>query len=1244
MQMDNLLKQKPIPLTDERAAMFGLLDRFAAFIGGYRGQYASITQKMNQDLQQRQQDSANALKRLANTQHGEQEALLSEHRSRVAQQEQAITAAKNKAMASIQKLEEDVLVFENGQKTDLANKQSAREKELSGYCAIRDELTDCMRALDETLGVTWLGESKLENILSNQTISDQITSQSQALAAVAHTQVRAANDACMEVAEITASLPMKVIFHGKRTSLIVSVAEQEAKAKAAVTFLQKLYRDEQKKKQEESKTACKKKRSDCNNRKEAVINERDLAIQKANELIQKENVRYQAQINKMRTDHQQNYTQQEQYYNAQIAAARKQWEGTLAKCSQTFIAAAEEQFPAANMNAWMHQFWMHPRIVEDYSKITGTQMNVLLGMAEVDISAWFSGATGEVIKKVMTKYFYLFGTNKEEATKSYFAGKLRLPYCISIEEGNSLLISYDDKSEERAKNVLNAFGMRMLCSVAATMMRFQLFDATGIGAFGKLLALDPAKANNASEATVKSIAIGESGKVHSDPADISRQIEETKTQLDDLSAQLINYASLRQFNDKNPLSRQIYKSILMMNFPAGLTEKEIRVMNAMTVDCRKWGFSMFLAQPDKEIGAVKPELKRVINELCGNILCLRMVSQAPYLKEMNPTYNVGKAAKIYLYGLPDNQAVDQIAAQIRKDSVDASSVKIEFTEAKGVRPTEQEKFTHKADDGIVIPVGYLEGGQPFKMPFDDQHAHAVIVGKTGSGKTNLLHVMMTNMMLRYQPEEVMLYLIDFKYGLDFRIYTRYNLPNFKAISINNDPEFALAMLEHLEKELQERSDRMGDKYQKISEYNADNPNQKMNRIVVVIDELYELVKLAPEEIQKKIVQKIDSFVHRNRAFGIHMVICGQDLHKIDHFDTIVSQCATRLALHSGNDELVKLLMDEDGVTRWHSIDATDLGACVFTLSAGANSQVQHTVRLTAKDQDGFLRQIHQYYVAKKRITNVKVLLTKITENPNHRIQMFVNNGYLSQPDRTRLFVGDPISMERELNFCPTENVWLAGGANSVKSTEAAVSFMTFAAVSLLMEKLKTQNMEILCTNCSDHPLRSVEDEENDRFGQLTGNFPGLFHYRAADGFKDSLDQMLSELDKRQNGAASCQKPIWWLVARPELTDVGGSNLVIDLKELLQYGPKYNLHVLLWTGDVKQAQKLQLSRAMFKERVCLEMTSEESKYVNGDDLKMELAGYKAVRIGQNAMKFRIYDMPDGKWMSSLFDRLTQAPSK
>lgn len=120
----------------------------------------------------------------------------------------------------------------------------------------------------------------------------------------------------------------------------------------------------------------------------------------------------------------------------------------------------------------------------------------------------------------------------------------------------------------------------------------------------------------------------------------------------------------------------------------------------------------------------------------------------------------------------------------------------------------------------------------------------------------------------------------------------------------------------------------------------------------------------------------------------------------------------------------------------------------------------------------------------------------------------------------------------------------------------------------------------------------------------------------------------------------CKNGIWWFFIRPEVTNGGvdDSSLIIDLKELLQNGPDVNVHTILWNADIKRAQKMQMDRSLFKDRICLEMSPEESKIVNGAEIKPMPEGYKALLIGNNTMRFRVCDSPDGKWMNSLFDRL------
>src|SRR5262249_36123564 len=84
--------------------------------------------------------------------------------------------------------------------------------------------------------------------------------------------------------------------------------------------------------------------------------------------------------------------------------------------------------------------------------------------------------------------------------------------------------------------------------------------------------------------------------------------------------------------------------------------------------------------------------------------------------------------------------------------------------------------------------------------------HVLVAGKTGSGKSTLLHALITNLALHYGPEEVELYLIDFKKGVEFKTYATHELPHAPVIAVESEREFGLSVLQRLDAELKRRGD------------------------------------------------------------------------------------------------------------------------------------------------------------------------------------------------------------------------------------------------------------------------------------------------------------------------------------------------------------------------------------------------------------------------------------------------------
>ena len=62
----------------------------------------------------------------------------------------------------------------------------------------------------------------------------------------------------------------------------------------------------------------------------------------------------------------------------------------------------------------------------------------------------------------------------------------------------------------------------------------------------------------------------------------------------------------------------------------------------------------------------------------------------------------------------------------------------------------------------------------------ERRSTCLIAGKTGSGKSTLLHALITNGALRYSPDELELYLIDFKKGVEFKVYATMELPHARS--------------------------------------------------------------------------------------------------------------------------------------------------------------------------------------------------------------------------------------------------------------------------------------------------------------------------------------------------------------------------------------------------------------------------------------------------------------------------------
>ena len=151
-----------------------------------------------------------------------------------------------------------------------------------------------------------------------------------------------------------------------------------------------------------------------------------------------------------------------------------------------------------------------------------------------------------------------------------------------------------------------------------------------------------------------------------------------------------------------------------------------------------------------------------------------------------------------------------------------------------------------------------------KMP------HMLIAGSTGSGKSVCINDIIISMIYKASPQEVQMILIDPKV-VELSVFG--NLPHLR-IPVVTEPKKAASALRWAVNEMDMR-------YRKFSEvgsrdlarYNSlmDDPHKKMAKLVIIIDELADLMMVAPEDVEDSICR----IAQLGRAAGIHLIVATQ---------------------------------------------------------------------------------------------------------------------------------------------------------------------------------------------------------------------------------------------------------------------------------------------------------------------------------------------------------------------------------
>lgn len=467
-------------------------------------------------------------------------------------------------------------------------------------------------------------------------------------------------------------------------------------------------------------------------------------------------------------------------------------------------------------------------------------------------------------------------------------------------------------------------------------------------------------------------------------------------------------------------------------------------------------------------------------------------------------------------------------------------------------------WTENSTNGLTFTIGKY-GINNMEITIGDeinQRHNAIITGAVGQGKSNLLSVIIHSLCLRYSPEELVLYLLDFKEGVTFKAFSNIGqpdyLPHARTLGLESDVSFGQAVLASLFHEYQNRMKVLKEKNMKsIRELRLHCPDMKMPRIVVMIDE-FQMMFGEDGQTSQVIADQLEKSVRLFRAAGIHFILASQtwsDSRALAaNKDSIFSQIPIRIALKNSEREAREVLSMNNPAAAYVRPRES-----VVNLDYGELSQNRKTVIAFA--DEALLRPLRRQMWEKARHCTTPPYVFESERRLTISQAMETIGTRIRQALVPAAVIGDRISVDEERVVLPMpaesgRNLAVLGTPDA--QCGQAVGILQSAALSLAAQHPQGEARFLFCDFASRQPY----EHQYPQFAAAMENLGYFIEEIEPAAFSQTIADLLAEEPEEAVYVFGSSMDRWEFEPDP-FTQASA------LKELAEKGPARNIHFLGW---------------------------------------------------------------------------------
>ena len=815
--------------------------------------------------------------------------------------------------------------------------------------------------------------------------------------------------------------------------------------------------------------------------------------------------------------------------------------------------------------------------------------------------------------------------------------EIAMPLTLSFPNQGSMFIRCGVRNREDAGRFLFGTVLRLLCSLPPNKAKLTIIDPIGLGQnFSALMHL----------ADYDESLVG--GKIWSDVPHIEKELTELTEHIEKIIQKYLRnrYETIDDFNREAGTMSEPYRFLVIADFPSGFNEAATERLASIISSGAKCGVYTIILHDDKQ-------------KLPPSIVPTQIRRNGLYIDERdNGKFFVDDAALLNGTLVPEepptSAPVDGLVNALGKQCQEAARVQVPFESAA---PKESEYWTSIADSGIRLPLGKAGADRLQYMHLGKATAqHALIAGKTGSGKSNLFHVIITNAALWYSPKELEFYLIDFKKGVEFKTYGVHHLPHARVIAIESDREFGLSVLRKLDRELSHRGELFRRaRVQDYPSYRKVPGVALLPRTMLIIDEFQEYF-VDDDSVSQDAALLLDRIIRQGRAFGIHVVLGSQTLGGSYSLPkSTLGQVAVRIALQCNESDSHLILGDDNSAAALLSRP----GEAIYNDMSGlveGNNPFQ-AVYIEKESQDAYLKVVEDKMTATHYVPDEQAIIFE-----GNKLSELRDNGMLTMAASRTPLPGE----------IPTPRLWL-GEANAIKGP-TEVQFTRQAGNNLLIVGQRGDGELAMCCStvmslCSENApdkLRiiifdgsSPESGTRERLHKLISPLPHKIEIVDHRKVAPIIEELAATVKTRQEDGTADTR-IFLLVLgldrfrmlRDEEEFSFGSSeegaAVPPAKGFISVvtdGPGAGIHTVVWCDTLGNLKRTLANKTLkeFEMRVLFQMSANDSSELIDSPSANRLGMYNALLYTAQSgaiEKFRPYTAPDDAFVREIATVLKQ----